>query len=385
MCSSRSIIVSKIDLSHFRVGQDFGRRSLRDLHAGAHHHDMVAKRTDRLHHMLDHEDRNALALNLVNEVDADLKLGRVEPSEPFVQEEELRAGRQRAGKFDALLVDIGELRADELGPVRQADPLKEDVGLAQRYGRIRWIAAEHPAEHDVLARRHAGKDAHELECPGDAGAAYLEGPEADDLIALKEDRPGVRLQLASDEVEDGSLARAVGANKAGDAARGDIEGDVADRDETAESFSEAMDAENDARRWTRAVGGQEPRARPGEAAHEGVKRGAPARDDRAHCRSRLVVRNSRVVQRLLRRRGARRAPSGLARTGEHAVELLDPGRDPARDKIDDYDKADAERDGEVSGEGADEKVGQKNQQDGADRGAPRPARTAEQGGNQDLE
>src|ERR1700733_13839171 len=88
---------------------------------------------------------------------------------------------------------------------------------------------------------------------------------------------------------------------------------------------------------------------------------------------------------LLRRRGAGRAPSSLARAGEHAVELLDPGRDAARDKIDDYDETDAERDGEVSRKCAYEKIGQKDQQHGADRGAPRPARTAEQGGDQHLE
>jgi len=67
------------------------------------------KRTDRLHHVLDHEHGSAFALDPANEVDADLELGRVETGEPFVQQEQLRAGRQRAGEFDALLVDIGEL------------------------------------------------------------------------------------------------------------------------------------------------------------------------------------------------------------------------------------------------------------------------------------
>ena len=154
----------------------------------------------------------------------------------------------------------------------------------QRRRRACRIAAEHPAEHDVLARRRAGKDADELEGSGDAGATYLEGPDADDLIALKDDRPGVRRQFASDEVEDGGLARAVRADEAGDAAGGDIEGEVADGDETAESFPEAMDAEHGVRRRPGAVADHEPRARPGEAAHERVKGGAPARDDRAHFR-----------------------------------------------------------------------------------------------------
>ena len=304
--------------------------------------------------------------------------------EPFVQQEELRAGRQRAGEFDALLVDIGELRADELGPVRETDPVEEGVGLGQRRGGICRIAAEHPAEHDVLARRRAGKDAHELERPGDASAAYLEGSDADDLIALKDDRPGVRRQFSSDEVEDGGLARAVRADEAGDAAGGDIEGEVADGDETAESFPEAVDAEQGARRRTGAVADHEPRARPGEAAHEGVKGGAPV-GDRAHFRCCLDVCLGRVFRRLPRRRGARRAAGGSARAGEHAEELLDPRRESPGDKIHDDEETDAERDGEVSGEGADEKVGQKDQQDGADRGAPGPARTAEQGGDQHLE
>src|ERR1700730_15282723 len=57
---------------------------------------------------------------------------------------------------------------------------------------------------------------------GDAGAAYLERPDADNLIALKNDRPGFRRQFASDKVEDGRLAGAVRTNEAGDAACGDI-------------------------------------------------------------------------------------------------------------------------------------------------------------------
>ena len=175
------------------------------------------------------------------------------------------------------------------------------------------------------------------------------------------------------------------ADEAGDAASGDIEGEVADRDETAESFSEAMDAENDARRRTRAVADHEPRARPGEAAHEGVKGGTAAGDDFARFRSRHLVRRRRVGRRLRRPRCAGRAPRRLAPASECAVNLLDPGRYPARDEIDDYDETDAERDSEVSRECANEKVGQKNQEDGADRGAPRPARTAEESGDQDLE
>ena len=66
--------------------------------------------------MLDHEHRNAFALDASNEVDADLEFGGIEAGQPFVEQQELRPGGEGPGQLDALLVNIGELGAELIGP-----------------------------------------------------------------------------------------------------------------------------------------------------------------------------------------------------------------------------------------------------------------------------
>ena len=69
----------------------------------------------------------------------------------------------------ALLVDVGQLRRRADARVRRARRARA-ARRASRAGdrRIDRIAAEHAAEHDVLARRHVRQHAHELERAGDA-------------------------------------------------------------------------------------------------------------------------------------------------------------------------------------------------------------------------
>ena len=65
-----------------------GRRALGDPLAGIHHEDVVVQGANGLHDVLDHEDRDALAADLVDQRDADLRLGGIEAGEPFVEQEQ---------------------------------------------------------------------------------------------------------------------------------------------------------------------------------------------------------------------------------------------------------------------------------------------------------
>ena len=209
-----------------------------------------------------------------------LKLGRVQAGEPFVEQKQLRARRQRAGELDAFLVDIGELRAEEVRPVGETDPLEQRVDLAHRHAGSDRIAAEHPSKHDVLARRHAGEDADELKRACDAGAADLERARADDLLALEVDRSGVGRQLAGDQVEHRRLAGAVRADQAGDAAGRDIEGKIAHGDRPPNAFLKTMDAQHRAGWRATAVALDELWPGRRDAPHEGVQPRPPLSDGR---------------------------------------------------------------------------------------------------------
>ena len=85
--------------------------------------------------MLDHDDGDALAADLVDQLDADLQFGRIETGEPFVEQQQLRPGRQRARQLDPLLIDVGQLRPVKIALPGKADPFEQRVGLAARRSR----------------------------------------------------------------------------------------------------------------------------------------------------------------------------------------------------------------------------------------------------------
>ena len=60
--------------------------------------------------MLHQNDRQTLLTQRMDERDALLQLGRVEASQPFVEQQQLRRESQGASQLEALLIDIGQLR-----------------------------------------------------------------------------------------------------------------------------------------------------------------------------------------------------------------------------------------------------------------------------------
>ena len=72
------------------------------------------------------------------------------------------------------------------------------------------------SQHDVLARRQRGEQAHSLEGPGDPHLGQVVGLHVAQPVALVLHLAGVRLHEARHDVEDGRLPRTVGTDKAGD-------------------------------------------------------------------------------------------------------------------------------------------------------------------------
>ena len=85
------------------------RGSLGNLATGVHDDAPPAKRSNGIHHMLDHEDGNALAMQRMDEGDAFLQLGRIETGQPFVFEIMVSSSQQErlALNFAQSLTRIG--------------------------------------------------------------------------------------------------------------------------------------------------------------------------------------------------------------------------------------------------------------------------------------
>ena len=100
-----------------------------------------------------------------------------------------------------------------------------------------------PCDQDVVERAHAAEELDVLEGARDPEAGDLIGPELRDVAVAKVDDPARRPVEAGDAVEDGGLARAVGADQPVDLAHVDAEGDTIDRAQAPEVDRQLVEGE----------------------------------------------------------------------------------------------------------------------------------------------
>src|SRR5439155_17690252 len=119
-----------------------------------------------------------------------------------------------------------------------------------------------PPRHDehVLPHRHLAEDARDLERPGQAALGDPVRRPAGDGLALEYDVAPVRIEHACDEIEERRLARAIGANQAGNLACLDPEGRAVHGRDAAERLPHPLDAE-DVGHQIRQARGTQPRLR----------------------------------------------------------------------------------------------------------------------------
>ena len=92
--------------------------------------------------------------------------GRIEPGQHLVEQQQLRLGRQRAGKLEPLAPGDGQRVGRPVEHVGQADLAADLLGDGER--RLARAMAQMRADQDVLAHRQAGEGLHDLEGAGDA-------------------------------------------------------------------------------------------------------------------------------------------------------------------------------------------------------------------------
>ena len=151
------------------------------------------------------EDRGnpELALDLANGAAKLATHLGVERAERLVEEQHLRAMRQRAGECDPLLLSAGELARHPAMETGEADQLQQLVPAAAALGAR--DAADGESELDVLRHRHATKQGIGLE---DEAHAALGGRHVGHVAAVQQDPPGVHFGQARDHTQQRALAAA---------------------------------------------------------------------------------------------------------------------------------------------------------------------------------
>src|SRR6516165_11738828 len=101
------------------------RRAVRDDAALCERQDFVRKAHDRLHHVLDEDDGGAAVPDRANERQHLGNFGRIESGEHFIEQEEPRLDRKRAGKLEPLERSEREIGGAPFCKLAKPDGLSE--------------------------------------------------------------------------------------------------------------------------------------------------------------------------------------------------------------------------------------------------------------------
>ena len=195
--------------------------------------------------MLDPDDRDAEALtDGFEHFGGALHLGRIEPAETLIGEEQPRLRGERAGELELFERCRAEPVGGRTGIVRQADEIERAPGPALRLGASDMAApGEIGGQRDVVAQRQFAERTRDLKGPGEPEVAHPVRRQAGNLSPFKPDRSGGRRKGAGDQIEGRRLARPVRADETQDLALLNREIDLVDGEKPPKPFGETSDLE----------------------------------------------------------------------------------------------------------------------------------------------
>ena len=239
---------AEIHLDHAGIGRHLGGKALGDLLAVVEHHHAVHHPHQDAHDVLHPDDRDVEVLrDPAQQVGGLVHLVLVQTAQALVGEQE----RWRRGE------GLGELELLERRRPQPVDHRRAIGGQAHQLerplrrlegprARVPALAVE-AGEHHVLENGQPVKRPRNLKGAADAEVDDPVRRLPADLPPLEPDGAAVGHERPGQHVEDGALARAVGADQAEDLALGDLERDVVDGGEAAEALGESSDAQHERR------------------------------------------------------------------------------------------------------------------------------------------
>src|SRR5574341_984114 len=235
------VVGAQVRLDDERVGRDLRGRPLGDLAAVVEDDHPVGQAHDRVHDMLDHDDRDAALTDLPDEVEERRTLHRVQPGDGFVEQQYPRARRQCPSDLEPLAAGQRELSGQPLGPARQPDEVEDlhrDPARVTVAG-VPWSPVG-VADQEVLAHGEPGERPHDLMGAADAEVDRAVGRFPADLPAVEQDPARGGRQGARRDREQGGLARAVRPDETDDLSLVEVEVDAVDGPEAAEVLAHGL-------------------------------------------------------------------------------------------------------------------------------------------------
>src|SRR5262249_11737126 len=158
------------------------------------------------------------------------------------EQQDLRARRDGLSELEALSVQQRQLPGQHLG-LRREPHGGQHVERRGAGGRARSPRAEGRRREHVLVDREVRERRRDLKGAHDPAARTQVRGQSEELPSLESDRAAIGLDRSGDQVEDGALARAVGADHAQTVSRLEREGHVVGDDDGAESLPQARHVE----------------------------------------------------------------------------------------------------------------------------------------------
>src|SRR3989442_7416813 len=148
---------AEIRVDDARVPADLRRRSERDALSVVEHQDASGDAHDGLHDVLDHQHRDAPAVDLLDEAHRAFDLLGVQAGHDLVEQEQRGLHGERAGQLEALELAERQGPGRHPGPRRQADHPQHLVRALEGSSRLASAhpSAEHGAPRDALPPRQA--------------------------------------------------------------------------------------------------------------------------------------------------------------------------------------------------------------------------------------
>ena len=197
----------------------------------------------RAHDVLDEQDGEAVGfVQAAEHFDHLVALGRPQAGHDFVEQQEFRARREGARDLQALTVGQGERRGQQIPLRSEPEPFQYLGGVALRRRDI--FGPQQGSDHDIVEHRQPRKWFDHLKGSPDPRGADLIGAESVDRLALENDGPRIRRKHPRHHVEDGGLARAVGADQAHDRALRHGEARLLHGAQAAEALAQSFDLEH---------------------------------------------------------------------------------------------------------------------------------------------
>ena len=214
------------------------------------HGDPVRQLHDHLHVVLDDQDRQ-VRRDAADQGHGVMGLGRAHACRRLVQAEQLRLGRQRDADLQMALLAVGQVGRQLVLLAAQADRLQHRFGALDEVAIRAVVRQQAPAvpprlggDADVLKRGGIGQDVGDLIRAGDALPGDPLGRQARDVLAVEQDLPRGRAQVAGQAIEEGALARPVRPDDRADLLALDFEADAVQGHQATKAHGQALGTED---------------------------------------------------------------------------------------------------------------------------------------------